>query len=125
MNVIGRNLYIFGGCDVSMQCFNDLHTYNTDSHAWLRLNSTGDRPSKRGGHSAVVIGTRIIIFGGSSQSLELNDIYEYDAVTDHWKNLLPEGERPSGRSNHVCTVDEDGNMILVGGYSSKGYLNDV
>ena len=28
---IGRLLYVFGGCDLYMQCFNDLHTYNTDT----------------------------------------------------------------------------------------------
>ena len=125
VSVLGRLLYIFGGCDSSMQCFNDLHSYNTDTHLWQRLNSTGDPPSPRGGHSALFLGTRLLIFGGSAKGLEYNDLYEYEAITDHWKNLLPEGERPPGRCNHAADIDSEGNLVVVGGFSSRGYLNDL
>lgn len=122
---IGRFIYIFGGCDVNMQCYNDLHSYSTDTHNWLRLNSTGTPPGVRGGHSATQLGTRMIVFGGTSKGLEFNDLYEYDSLTNHWKNLLPEGEKPMGRCNHAAGIDSDGNIYIIGGFSSRGYLNDV
>ena len=123
--VIGRLLYIFGGCNEYMQCFNDLHSFDTSTKTWTRLNSTGTPPSPRGGHSAVLIGTRMLVFGGSSQSFHYNDLHEYDAVNDHWKILFPEGQKPLGRSNHAADLDEETHMVVFGGYSQKGYLNDV
>lgn len=123
--LIGRLIYIFGGCNATQFCHNDLHTYNTKTKVWDRLNSTGTIPIARGDHSAVLLGTKMIVFGGSSKGLEFNDLYEYNAVTDHWVNLLPDSDKPQGRSGAACALDADGNIFIVGGYSSQGYLNDV
>jgi hypothetical protein len=57
--------------------------------------------------------------------MEFNDLYQYEAVTDHWTMLLPEGEKPQGRSGAAASLDQEGNLFIVGGYSSQGYLNDV
>ena len=123
--LIGRFMYVFGGCNTTQHCFNDLHTYNTASKTWQRLNSTGNLPSARGDHISVSLGTKILLFGGTFRGLEYNDLYEYNAVTDHWSMLLPEGEKPQSRSSCGASLDEDGNLFIIGGYSSKGYLNDV
>ena len=80
---LGKAFYVFAGCDVYMQCYNDLHAYHTDTHNWLRLNYTGDPPGPRGGHTATFLGTRLLIFGGSAKGIEFNDLYEYNAVTNH------------------------------------------
>lgn len=125
MTQVGRLLYVFGGCDVIMQCYNDLHTYNTDTQVWSRIDYDGDPPSARGGHTATLLGTRLIIFGGSARGQEYNDLYEYNTISNAWKNLLPYGERPNGRSNHAADLDSDGNLVIVAGFSTRGYLNDV
>lgn len=123
--LIGRLMYVFGGCNTTQHCFNDLHTYNTASKTWQRLNSTGNIPSARGEHISVSLGTKILLFGGTYRGLEYNDLYEYNAITDHWSMLLPDGEKPQSRCSCGASLDEDGNLFIIGGYSSKGYLNDV
>lgn len=123
--LIGRLIYVFGGCNATQYCFNDLHTYNTKTKVWDRLNSTGTLPTARGDHTSVLLGTKMLVFGGSFRGMEFNDLYEYNAVTDHWVNLLPDSDKPQGRSSAAGALDADGNFFIVGGYSSLGYLNDV
>lgn len=89
------------------------------------MNSTGEIPTPRGGHSATVIGTKMIIFGGASNSVFYNTIFEYDALEDHWDLIEPSGKLPTPRSNHAASTDSAGNLLIVGGYSDSGYLNDV
>lgn len=108
-----------------MVCYDDFHTYNTLSHQWTRLNSTGDLPSARGGHSLTPIGSKAYLFGGSDRGISFNDLHVYDAVSDAWTLLFPTGVKPPGRSNHAAGLDSNGNLIVIGGDSNKGYLNDV
>jgi hypothetical protein len=89
------------------------------------MNSTGELPTPRGGHSATVIGTKMIIFGGASNSVFYNTIFEYDALEDHWDLIEPSGKLPNPRCNHAASTDSAGNLLVVGGYSDSGYLNDV
>lgn len=124
-SVIGRRLYIFGGCDKHLKCFNDLHIYDSQADEWTRLNSTGSVPSPRGGHVAGSFGSKILLFGGGQQGSKFNDLYEYDGIEDHWTQLLPTGDLPSARVNAAGDLNEDGNLVVVGGYTDDGYENDV
>ena len=101
------------------------HRYNTETMYWDRLNSTGSIPSPRGGHSMYVLGTKVYLFGGATASLYYNDLYEYDALLDHWRLLEPQSKMPVGRNNHGYDIDFEGNLLVVGGFNDRGYLNDV
>ena len=82
MASIGNLLYVFGGCDVKMKCYNDLHMYDTNTGEWKRLNSTGVIPSVRGGASLLALGTNLYLFGGSDRGICYSDLFIYDAVED-------------------------------------------
>jgi hypothetical protein len=67
----------------------------------------------------------MIIFGGASNSVFYNTIIENDALEEHWDLIEPSGKLPNPRCNHAASTDSAENLLVVGGYSDSGYLNDV
>ena len=58
-------LYLFGGYDHrSATLSNDLYVISTRDFSTTLLQTSGDVPSPRYGHSAVVTGTTLLIWGG-------------------------------------------------------------
>ena len=87
---------------------------------WRLLNSTGQVPTPRSGHSAVILNTRMFVFGGTAGSVYYNELFVYDAVTDRWQLLLPSGSLPSGRANHGAVLTRTGNLLITGGITGTG-----
>lgn len=85
------------------------------------MNSTGQIPTPRSGHSAIILNTHMFIFGGTSGSIYYNELFQYDALTDRWQLLLPSGPLPSGRANHAAVVTRTGNLLIVGGLTGNPY----
>ncbi|CAK0865176.1 unnamed protein product, partial [Prorocentrum cordatum] len=63
---VGHQVYIFGGCDQDTQCYNDLHVLDTDTIQWRQQLQGDGAPLPRSGHSAVLMGGGIVIFGGAN-----------------------------------------------------------
>lgn len=60
-----------------------------------------DGPSARMYHSAVAVGSRMIVFGGrASPAKPLGDIYALDLESKQWEKLVPQGAGPSPRWKH-------------------------
>lgn len=73
--MIDEYLIIFGGCLLDLVCYNDLFFFNIRMREWSQPKITGDIPEARGGHAAVMFGSYLYIFGGSSKKGLLNDLY--------------------------------------------------
>lgn len=58
----GVNMYIFGGYHDG-RCFNDLYRLHLPTRAWTCINCTGDLPTPRVSHQAVMDGEHIMVFG--------------------------------------------------------------
>ena len=75
-------MYIFGGYDDDSIAFtNDLYRIDTSgSCKKITLTGSGDNiPARRYGHSMVVIGDYMYIFGGEASDLgKVNDLYKID-----------------------------------------------
>ncbi|XP_054713112.1 uncharacterized protein LOC129222613 [Uloborus diversus] len=116
-----NTIYVFGGeigfastgetplwiLDISTQTWKKHHVRNSSVH----------QPSGRRGHSAVVYGDQMHVFGGY-QDLRgsSSELWTFDLSTERWHLLLTPSyfEQPPPRHNHSCVV-HDGAMWIYGG----------
>jgi N-acetylneuraminic acid mutarotase len=84
-------VYVFGGEGGDLQRFNDLHSYDFDDGIWREEITSGTAPSKRAKASMVMIGSRLVVFGGSDGMKALSDIWMYDTVASTWSDVIKEG----------------------------------
>lgn len=80
----GRDIYMFGGQENDNRKMNDLWCFNIDESSWsqVELGAEDFRPCPRSGHSTVVHGEKMYIFGGLLElTKELNDLVVYDFET--------------------------------------------
>jgi hypothetical protein len=106
--------------------YNDLWTYTVATNKWTKLSISG-APSPRQGHSAVVIGDRMIIFGGqNSKQQTLNDLYSYSLSRRVWTKLEPSGVSPMPRMSQSAAV-VGSTMLVYGGavYNGGPGLTDL
>jgi len=125
---VGNKIFVIGGCVQGIRCFNDVHIFDTDSLTWSQEPFTGDAPEARGGHSAVLVGTDIFVFGGASSETTYGDAYKLDLIQRHWSRAVPSGcpSVPSRRTNHAAVADAHGRIYIMGGYDAdSNFLNDV
>ncbi|MHC4777478.1 MAG: Kelch repeat-containing protein [Planctomycetota bacterium] len=117
---------VFGGCDYTTGgaevYFNDIYSLDSVSWTWGTLSSSGNAPTARYLHSAVVdtIGRRMFVFGGGQTTgvgtgSVTNDVFVYNlnAANDTWATgpwlLLPTtGGPPTARYNHAGAYDSTG-----------------
>merc|ERR1711871_1919218 len=75
-------IYVFGGFD-GYQFLSDMHVLNPATMVWSNItfiNATVLPPSKRGFHTATVVGNKIYYIGGFAEGLYLNDVHVFDTV---------------------------------------------
>ncbi|KAI0801041.1 galactose oxidase [Fomes fomentarius] len=110
---------------------NGLHFLNLVSREWTRISVDGPAPSGRTGHSVVMVGPRIYIFGGEANGEFFNDLWCFDLSTlvskPAWEQLeLPKGHslKPSKRSGHVCVAHKN-ELLVFGGTDGRYHYNDT
>ncbi|XP_069807061.1 rab9 effector protein with kelch motifs-like isoform X2 [Dendropsophus ebraccatus] len=129
-----RELYVFGGlcpqvgADFGV-CTNALYIFNPEYKIWYQPIVEGERPLPRYGHSATLLGSRLVVFGGrrSPSVVYLNDLHildlgymEYTAVTHQSLS-----ERPSPRCFHAAMQVSEQRLLIHGGCSGSGSLTDA
>ncbi|VFQ84923.1 unnamed protein product [Cuscuta campestris] len=95
--------------------------------AWNVLVTTGQGPGPRDSHSAVVVGHKMIVFGGTNGSKKVNDLHVLDLQTRIWARPECQGTPPSPRESHTATLVGRDKVVVFGG-SGEGeanYLNDL
>jgi N-acetylneuraminic acid mutarotase len=84
---------------------------------WTTI-STVNAPSARTAHTAVMAGTRMIVWGGRNGGTLLSDGKIYNPTTDTWTELPAQGA-PSPRSGHVAVWTGE-EMLIFGGDGASG-----
>lgn len=120
-----NSIYLFGGSCPGL-VFNDLWMTvidpqdSTDHVTWVKLNPPGIVPNARGGHSAVVVGHFMYIFGGNNLISSYNDIWCLNLLENHaemfgWE-LIQESDSsgPSPRIGHSM-IAIGRHMLIFGG----------
>ncbi|CRK33984.1 hypothetical protein BN1708_006239, partial [Verticillium longisporum] len=128
-----NGLYIFGGGD-GVRALNDiwrLDVSDVNKMSW-RLVSSPDkdkpasapppRPKARGYHTANMVGSKLIIYGGSDGGECFNDVWVYDVDAQAWRLVdIPVTYR---RLSHTATL-VGSYLFIIGGHDGNEYANDV
>ncbi|KAK4193439.1 Tip elongation aberrant protein 1 [Podospora australis] len=139
-----NGIYVFGGGD-GVRALNDiwrLDVSDITKMSWKLVSSpspsaegkspnpngsTGTsgrdhRPKARGYHTANMVGSKLIIYGGSDGGECFNDVWVYDVETHTWKNVnIPVTYR---RLSHTATI-VGSYLFVIGGHDGNEYSNDV
>ena len=80
------------------------------------------RPKARGYHTANMVGSKLIIYGGSDGGECFNDVWVYDVDTHMWKAVqIPITYR---RLSHTATI-VGSYLFVIGGHDGNEYSNEV
>lgn len=94
--------------------------------SWEFVDSDGDVPQSRSGHTCALHKNRFLyIFGGFDGSNCFDDLYVLDLELRQWRKIVAGGDTPTGRASHSAVTDERaGVMYIFGGSGSHfGYTN--
>lgn len=82
------SLYLFGGQNGNAETVNDFWKYELENKSWVKLNPLGETPSPRSGHSLILSGKKILLFGGLLEiTQECNDTFRYCIQTNTFVKL--------------------------------------
>lgn len=85
----GNQVYLFGGQGEDNNKMNDLWVFDLGSNQWKEISTPEEeRPHTRTGHTALLMGDRIIIFGGILEvTKEVSDVFAFNVSTQKWELL--------------------------------------
>jgi hypothetical protein len=90
--------------------------YHTREGAWREMSSRG-APRSRAGHGAVFDGTRMLVWGGTTQAGLANDGGAYDPRADAWHPLAA-APIPGRRDLRLAWLTD--RMVVWGGTDGAG-----
>jgi hypothetical protein len=127
----GHSIVIFGGHyyrskEEGYMYLNDTFLLDVSANKFNKAKTNGTPPAPRYGHSAILAGSRIIIFGGKGEKEKVfRDLHALDPATLTWYQG-PEGiGSPSARFGHSANLVGNSKMLIFGGWNGKDYFNDV
>lgn len=95
---------------------------NGGAGASASASAVGKVPKARGYHTANMVGSKLIIFGGSDGGECFNDVWVYDVETRVWRAVpVPVTFR---RLSHTSTL-VGSYLFVIGGHDGAEYSNDV
>jgi hypothetical protein len=125
-----NGIYVFGGGD-GVRALNDiwrLDVSDMTKMSWSLVSgadkkgSVEPKPKARGYHTANMVGSKLIIFGGSDGGECFDDVWVYDVEAHFWKVVtIPLNYR---RLSHTATI-VGSYLFVIGGHDGSEYSNDV
>ncbi|KAJ8390817.1 hypothetical protein AAFF_G00099490 [Aldrovandia affinis] len=125
-----KELFVFGGVHPSRApggkaCSNTLYIFNPEFELWYQPIVEGDRPLPRFGHSTILLSNKLIIFGGRRTATYLNDLHILDLGFMEYTAVKCESMPPLPRGFHAAVPVSDDRMMISGGCSAIGALQDL
>lgn len=118
-------MYVFGGWESNRNILNDVFEFNFATNTWREVPTTGDLPTRRLTHSAVVYKACMYVFGGWDGQNFLNDLHVLDLNTFVWSRITPTTSDLPRKRNAFTAVVYDDAMYVFGGYDGKFRMNDL
>ena len=122
-----HGIYVFGGGD-GVKALNDiwkLDVSDTTRMSWKLISAPSKsvgRPTARGYHTANIVGSKLIIFGGSDGLECFRDVWVFDVDTQIWRAVEIKVSFP--RLSHTATVIGS-YLFVIGGHDGVEYSSDV
>jgi hypothetical protein len=126
-----NGIYVFGGGD-GVRALNDvwrLDVADTNKMSWKLISapSSGSmedktKPSARGYHTANMVGSKLIIFGGSDGGECFRDVWVFDVETLAFSAVHIPVSYP--RLSHTATI-VGSYVFVIGGHDGVEYSNEV
>lgn len=122
-----HGIYVFGGGD-GVKALNDvwkLDVSDTAKVTWRLISppsKSSSRPTARGYHTANMVGSKLIIFGGSDGLECFRDVWVFDVETQAWRAVEIEVSYP--RLSHTATVIGS-YLFVIGGHDGVDYSSHV
>ena len=116
-----------GGWDGNMYLISTW-VYDPGAKTWTSLDTLGDLPPPRAGHSVVYDSSiaKLVLFGGTNGEGFFSDARTYDPAANTWAMLDIGDPRPTARNGHTMVYDPAGDaVILFGGWDGSTYYNDT
>ncbi|XP_058471663.1 uncharacterized protein zgc:163014 isoform X1 [Solea solea] len=125
-----KELFVFGGVQPGhssgdKSCSNALYIFNPEFELWYKPIVEGDRPLPRFGHSATLLSQKLIIFGGRKTATYLNDLHVLDLGFMEYTAVKCGNMPPLPRGFHAALPVSDNRILVSGGCSAIGALQDV
>nr|XP_046268679.1 acyl-CoA-binding domain-containing protein 5 isoform X2 [Scatophagus argus] len=125
-----KELFVFGGVQPShssgdKSCSNALYIFNPEFELWYQPIVEGDKPLPRFGHSATLMSQKLIIFGGRKTATYLNDLHILDLGFMEYTAVKCGNMPPLPRGFHAALPVSDNRILICGGCSAIGALQDV
>lgn len=90
-----------GGLNYARIAFNDLYTFDLNTHVWERIVPFNNPPEGRGGHSLLANEGKIYVYGGWNSEMQFNSLLVFDLEKREWTD--PDIYNGIHRWNH-CSV---------------------
>jgi len=90
-----QKMYVFGGQENDNKKLNDLWCFDLQSGSWSQVDQSGAdyKPTPRSGHSTIVYGDKMYIFGGILElTKELNDLVVFNFQTRQFSSCSDQQE---------------------------------
>lgn len=113
-----------GGDGGGFTFLNDTHILDIDENMWTQPRCRGTSPEPRYGHSAALVGTRIVYFGGRGKDKHFRDLHALDAASQTWYQGPSSGGAPSARQGHTATLHGT-RLYVFGGVCGGTYFGDL
>ncbi|CAG8606365.1 21548_t:CDS:2 [Rhizophagus irregularis] len=118
-----NHLYIFGGGD-GFKALNDVYILNiTDLNnlVWQKLEPKGRPPISRGYHTTNLVGSKLVVYGGSDGHECFSDVYVLDLESNTWIQAV---EKSYPRLSHTAT-QVGSYLFIVCGHDGSKYTSEV
>ncbi|RVE57156.1 hypothetical protein OJAV_G00213600 [Oryzias javanicus] len=125
-----KELFVFGGVQPShalgdKSCTNALYIFNPEYELWYQPIVDGDKPLARFGHSSTLLSQKLVIFGGRKTAAYLNDLHVLDLGFMEYTAVKSANMPPLPRGFHAALPVSDNRILVSGGCSAVGALQDV
>ena len=116
-------LVVFGGHfyrgDSNFEYLNDTLVLDVGSMAWRTVHCRGEVPEPRYGHSALLVGSRMFVFGGKGAGGRLlRDVRFLDLADWTWTKVRATSAGPTPRFDHAALL-VGRKMVVHGGWDGR------
>lgn len=117
-SVLYKNyLIIFGGDDrIGGGNKHDTWRFDLISNKWEEIQTKGNKPTEREGHTSILYKDSMIVFAGFDISRESkNDLHELNLLTNCWRTIIPTTPLLPSKRQYHSAVGWNHYMFVFGG----------